>query len=154
MESKNLLPFAMRTACLRLQRCGDQHLVEHGIPNEQFIFLATLARGKALTQRELAARMPSDRSTVREMLVLLESRGPNSQQNHSTDRRAITVSLTSPGAKTFRRPWKSSPSIREAMMQRHTVNETRVLISVLQRVSDSLVDEAPTMANATAGMKT
>src|SRR5690349_10328787 len=131
MESKNLLPLALRKAYLRLHRCCDQHFAEYGITADQFVLLATLARGKALTQRELAARMPSDPSTVRAMLVLLESRGLVSRQVHSTDRRANTVSLTSSGAKIFRRAWKSSESIRDAMVQPLTVHETKVLISLL-----------------------
>jgi DNA-binding MarR family transcriptional regulator len=77
-----------------------------GVTADQFVLLATLARGHALTQRELAARMPSDPSTVRAMLVLLEERGLVSRDTHPTDGRAEcrsdTVTEVSAGGRPAR----------------------------------------------------
>ena len=47
---------------MALHRCSDMQFAELGVTADQFVLLATLARGQALTQRELAARMPSDPS--------------------------------------------------------------------------------------------
>ena len=74
MNPKDELPLALRTAYLTLHRRSDTEFAQHGITADQFVLLATLSRGDAMTQRELAARMPSDPSTVRAMLVLLENR--------------------------------------------------------------------------------
>jgi DNA-binding MarR family transcriptional regulator len=78
MTSKDELPLVLRTAYLILHRRSDAAFAEHGITADQFVLLANLARGQAITQRELAARMPSDPSTVRAMLVLLEKQGNSS----------------------------------------------------------------------------
>ena len=73
MDLKDRLPLELRAAYLALHRCSDMEFAKFGVTADQFVLLATLARGDALTQRELAARMPSDPSTVRAMLVLLGS---------------------------------------------------------------------------------
>ena len=98
MEPKDRLPLELRAAYLALHRCSDMQFAKLGVTADQFVLLATLARGHALTQRELAARMPSDPSTVRAMLVLLEERGLVSRNTHPTDGRARTVALTAVGA--------------------------------------------------------
>src|SRR5688500_15054920 len=91
MEPKDRLPLELRAAYLALHRCSDMRFAKFGVTADQFVLLATLARGHALTQRELAARMPSDPSTVRAMLVLLAERGLVSRDTHPTDGRARTV---------------------------------------------------------------
>ena len=68
MESKGRLPLALRAAYMAMHRCSDLQFAKFGVTADQFVLLATLARGNAMTQRELAARMPSDPSTVRAML--------------------------------------------------------------------------------------
>jgi DNA-binding MarR family transcriptional regulator len=109
---------------------------------DQFVLLATLARGQALTQRELAARMPSDPSTVRAMLVLLERRGFVSREMHPTDGRARTVALTASGRRKFRRVFKAGEAIRDQMVSSLSFAETRSLVRLLRRVSKSLADPA------------
>ena len=76
------------------------------------MLLATLASGDALTQRELARRMPSDPSTVRAMLILLERDGLIKRHTHPTDARARKVALTAAGKRKFRELWKAGESIR------------------------------------------
>src|SRR6478736_5154784 len=89
---------ALRAAYLALHRQSDARFAPHGITADQFVLLATLARGgEALTQREHARRMSSDPSTVRAMLVLLERRGLVEREPHATDSRARTVTLTAEG---------------------------------------------------------
>ena len=64
------LAIALRAAYLALHRRSEARFSSHGVTADQFVLLATLDRGTALTQRELARRMSSDPSTVRAMLVL------------------------------------------------------------------------------------
>src|SRR6185295_17093904 len=89
---------------------------QHGVTADQFVLLATLARGDALTQRELGRRMSSDPSTVRAMLVLLERRGLVKRKAHSTDARARTVALTPAGRRKFQQLWNVGESIRSRMI--------------------------------------
>ncbi len=69
------LPMAMRAAYFSLHRETDNCFSDLGVTADQFVLLATLNRDQDLTQREIAKRMPSDPSTVRAMLVLLEKQG-------------------------------------------------------------------------------
>lgn len=146
MESKDRLPLELRAAYLALHRCSDAQFAKSGVTADQFVLLATLARGQTLTQRELAARMPSDPSTVRAMLVLLERRGLVSRETHPTDGRARTVALTKAGLQKFRQVWKAGQAIRDQMTSCLSAAQTRSLLKLLQRVSKSLAD--PTMVVA------
>jgi DNA-binding MarR family transcriptional regulator len=145
---KNRLPLELRAAYLALHRCSDTQFAKYGVTADQFVLLATLARGDALTQRELAARMPSDPSTVRAMLVLLEERGMVSRSTHPTDARARTVSLTSLGLRKYRQVWKAGQAIRDQMMSSLSAEEAESLVALLRRVSESLAD--PPMAMVVA----
>ena len=140
MEPKDRLPLELRAAYLALHRCSDMQFAKLGVTADQFVLLATLARGHALTQRELAARMPSDPSTVRAMLVLLEERGLVSRNTHPTDGRARTVALTESGLRKFRQVWKAGQAIRDQMVSSLSVAERRSLVRLLRRVSKSLAD--------------
>src|SRR5918995_2587830 len=92
------LAIALRAASLALHRRSEARFAPHGVTADQFVLLATLARGgEALTQRELARRMSSDPSTVRAILVLLGQGGLVERDAHPTDARARTVSLTAAG---------------------------------------------------------
>ena len=122
-----------------------------GLTADQFVLLATLARGHALTQRELAARMPSDPSTVRAMLVLLEKRGYVSRQTHPTDGRARTVALTDVGLRKYRQAWKAGQPIRDQMVSSLSDKEIKTLVKLLGHVSKSLADSTtvtPTKSTA------
>jgi DNA-binding MarR family transcriptional regulator len=142
MKPKDQLPLELRATYLALHRSSDLTFSKFGVTADQFVLLATLARGEALTQRELAARMPSDPSTVRAMLVLLEERGLVARDAHPTDGRARTVALTRTGLQTYRRAWKAGQSIRDQMVCALSAVETRLLVKLLGRVSNSLAEVA------------
>lgn len=146
MMPKDELPLALRTAYLTLHRRSDAVFVEYGITADQFVLLATLARGQALTQRELAARMPSDPSTVRAMLVLLEKQGLVAREAHPTDARARMVSLTKTGVRTYQQAFDAGQELRDQMTESLSAGETRTLLSLLQRMTESLRDPVPETA--------
>ena len=112
MTTRHEIAIALRAAYLALHRQSDAAFAPHGVTADQFVLLATLARGHALTQRELARRMSSDPSTVRAMLVLMQARGLVERGTHPTDTRARTVGLTAKGLRAYRRLWESGESIR------------------------------------------
>ena len=58
MTTQSELPLALRTAYMALHRRSEAVFGEQGVTADQFVLLATLSRGQALTQRELARRMP------------------------------------------------------------------------------------------------
>ena len=139
MTTGSELPIALRAAYLALHRRSEARFAPHGVTADQFVLLATLARGgEALTQRELARRMSSDPSTVRAMLVLLERRGLVERDAHPTDARARTVALTAKGGRAFRRLWAAGGPIRARMLGALRPGEARTLVRLLARVAGAL----------------
>jgi DNA-binding MarR family transcriptional regulator len=147
MTAKERLPLALRAAYLALHRRTDTKFAKQGVTADQFVLMATLARGgQALTQRELAQRMPSDPSTVRAMLVLLEKQGLVERAQHPTDARARSARLTRQGKQKFQRLWKAGESIRSRMFSALEPEEADSLVRLLARITQSLHSE-----NAMAG---
>ena len=144
MSASHELPIALRAAYLALHRRTEARFAKHGVTADQFVLLATLARGEALTQRELARRMPSDPSTVRAMLVLLERSGLVQRDAHPTDARARTVALTPAGNRKFQQLWKSGQSIRDQMTATLLPGEDELFVRLLERVADSLAPAGAT----------
>lgn len=138
MTTGSELPLALRAAYLALHRQSEAAFARHGVTADQFVLLASLARGHALTQRELARRMSSDPSTVRAMLVLLEKRGLVEREAHPTDARARTVSLTADGRRVFRKLWTAGDPVRAKMLDALNPGEAETLLALLSRVADAL----------------
>lgn len=132
------LPMALRAAYLALHRRSEAQFATLDVTADQFVLLATLAEGRALTQRELARRMPSDPSTVRAMLVLLERRGLVKRNAHPTDGRARTVALTAAGRRTFDKLWTAGEPIRELLCGALAPDEVNALVELLTRVASAL----------------
>jgi DNA-binding MarR family transcriptional regulator len=141
---------ALRAAYLALHRRSDAQFASHGVTADQFVLLATLARGHALTQRELARRMPSDPSTVRAMLVLLEKRGLVHRNIRPTDARARTVALTASGKRKFRQLWTAGDPIREQMFGSLQRGEAETLVRLLTIVAASLNPECMLVGGSTS----
>jgi DNA-binding MarR family transcriptional regulator len=139
MTTGHDIAIALRAAYLALHRRSEARFARHGVTADQFVLLATLARGgNALTQRELGRRMSSDPSTVRAMLVLLAARGLVGRDRHPTDARARTVALTAKGLRAYRRLWKEGESIRARMLGALRPGESETLVRFLGQVSDAL----------------
>jgi DNA-binding MarR family transcriptional regulator len=138
MTAGHNLAIALRSAYLALHRRTEARFAAHGVTADQFVLLATLDRGHALTQRELARRMASDPSTVRAMLVLLAKRGFVQRDSHPTDARARTVALTPLGKRTFRQLWRVGEPIREQMLEALGPDEADTLVAMLGRIAASL----------------
>jgi DNA-binding MarR family transcriptional regulator len=139
--AKNEIPRALRAAYLAMHRRCEARFARHGVTADQFVLLATLARGHALTQRELARRMPSDPSTVRAMLVLLERDGLIERDAHPSDARARTVALTAAGKQKFRQLWKAGESIRAKIYGSLEPHEAETLVRLLAQVAEALDGE-------------
>jgi DNA-binding MarR family transcriptional regulator len=138
MQDLSELPMALRSAYLAMHRQTDAVFRQHGVTADQFVLLASLSRGDALTQRELARRMPSDPSTVRAMLVLLEKQGLIGRNVHPNDSRARTVSLTAVGKKKFQQLWIASESIRLQMLEAIQPAKVAEIIDSLRRIAEQL----------------
>lgn len=136
------IAIALRTAYLALHRRSDAAFAPLGVTADQFVLLATLARGHALTQRELARRMSSDPSTVRAMLILLEQRGLVERATHPTDARARTVALTAEGVRVYERLWTAGGPIRAQMLGAFPSGKAEMLVKLLTQVAEVLNAES------------
>ena len=141
MVAKEEIPMSLRAAYLALHRQSDAKFAEHDVTADQFVLLATLSEGQALTQRDLASRMPSDPCTVRAMLFLLEERGLGRRDAHPTDGRARTAALTAAGRRKFRDLWAAGESIRTQIVSSLSSEEANTLVRLLRQVAESLTAE-------------
>jgi DNA-binding MarR family transcriptional regulator len=150
MTTGHNIAIALRSAYLALHRRTEARFAAQGVTADQFVLLATLDRGQALTQRELARRMPSDPSTVRAMLVLLEERGFIRRDSHPTDARARTVALTPLGKRMFRDLWAAGEPIREHMLGALGPDESDTLVAMLGRIAETLNAEHAAIGASTS----
>lgn len=145
------IAIALRAAYLALHRRSDEAFAPQGVTADQFVLLATLARGgQALTQRELARRMSSDPSTVRAMLVLLEERGLVERDTHPTDARKRTVVLTANGERAFQRLWAAGEPIRAQMLRAFRPGQAETLVRLLSHVAEALNPESMPVASTSS----
>jgi DNA-binding MarR family transcriptional regulator len=147
VTSSSQLPMALRAAYIAMHRRSEAHFAQYGVTADQFVLLATLARGDALTQRELARRMPSDPSTVRAMLVLLERQGLVRRDLHPSDSRARTAALTVAGKRKFQQVFKAGESIRQQMFDALQPGEGEALVRMLNQVAESLNSELASLSS-------
>jgi DNA-binding MarR family transcriptional regulator len=150
MATGHELPMALRAAYLALHRRSEAAFARHGVTADQFVLLATLSRGQALTQRELARRMSSHPSPVRARLLLLEGRGLVGRDPHPTDARARTVALTAKGERAFRRLWTAGEPIRAQMLGALPPGEAEMLLRLLARVAGALGPESAPVGGPTS----
>ena len=141
METEREIPLALRAAYLALHRRTDARFAKLQVTADQFVLLASLSDGLALTQSELAKRISSDPSTVRAMLVLLEENGLIKRDSHPTDARAKTVSLTAAGKRVHKKLWKAGQSIRDDMRECMTPEEADILLELLHKLASALSEE-------------
>jgi DNA-binding MarR family transcriptional regulator len=135
MKAGHDLAMALRTAYLRMHREADARLARLGVTADQFVLLATLARGDAVTQQDLVGRTSSDPNTVRAMLVLLEGRGLVVRPPHPTDGRARSVFLTKKGRRVYERAWAAGEAFRVRLLAAFRADEARALVDYLGRIA-------------------
>lgn len=138
LSPQEQIPLALRAAYLTLHRQSDATFARYDVTADQFVLMATLSDEQPLTQKELANRMPSDPSTVRAMLVLLEDRGLVRRDTHPTDGRARTAALTAAGRRKFRQLWKAGESVRTQAVSDMKSDDADTLVRLLKQFATSL----------------
>ncbi len=135
------LAMALRAAYLAMHRRTDAIFTRSGVTADQFVVLASLADGDALTQRDLVSRTSSDPNTLRAMLVLLERRQLIERRPHPTDGRARTVSLTRKGRRVFQELWRKSEALRQRLVAALPAGDAELLIGQLRRIVTAMATE-------------
>jgi DNA-binding MarR family transcriptional regulator len=142
MTSGREVARALRAAYLALHRQTNDCLAKNRVTADQFVLLAALAEGDAVTQQELVRRLSSDPSTVRAMLLLLEDRGLVDRERHPADARARCVTLTAKGRQVFQRLWTKSEPLRARLLAAFRPDEVTALLSFLRRIADVMTPAA------------
>ena len=88
--------------------------------------------------------MPSDPSTVRAMLVLLEQQGLVERDVHPNDSRARTVALTTAGKRKFRQLWNAGEVIRTKMLDAISPTDISKFVEGLKQLAVVLNGESVT----------
>jgi len=135
MMSKHDVAMGLRMAYWAMHRYTDTRLAECGVTANQFVLLAILAEEDGITQQELVRRASSDPNTVRAMLVLLENRDLVARDEHPVDGRALRVTLTGKGRRTYERLWAATEPVRQRLLAVLKPGETDTLVEVLARVA-------------------
>jgi DNA-binding MarR family transcriptional regulator len=139
MTTGHDLAIALRAAYLALHRRSDAAFAPHGVTADQFVLLATLARGgEALTQRKLPRPMSTPPTTVRPLLDLLARRGLVGRPAHPPPPRPRTVALTAKGLRAYRLLWAAGGPVRARMPGPLRPGEADTLVGLLTRVAESL----------------
>jgi DNA-binding MarR family transcriptional regulator len=136
------LAMGLRAAYLAMHRRTDALMGRFGVTADQFVVLAALAEGDALTQSDLGSKTLSDPNTLRAMLVLLERQGLIERRPHATDGRARSVSLTRRGRGVFQKLWRESEALRARLLTALTPAEATALVTRLRRVQAAMESDA------------
>jgi DNA-binding MarR family transcriptional regulator len=138
MNTGHAIALALRSAYLAMHRRADATVARFGVTADQYVLLAALAEADALTQQELTDRVSSDASTVRAMLLLLESRGLVTRGPHPSDGRARRVALTPFGRTAFRRMREGSEVFRTRLLAAVGPEQADRLLGLLGQIARAM----------------
>jgi len=136
MTTGHDIAMALRAAYLTFHRQAEAHFAGRGVTTDQFVLLAALAAGDAVTQQDLVRRVASDPNTVRAMLLLLEGRSFVARKRHPTDGRARSVVLTAKGRRMHDKLLAGSEPLRTRLLAAFRPHEVPVLLEFLGRIAD------------------
>jgi MarR family transcriptional regulator, transcriptional regulator for hemolysin len=127
----------------RWRRAVDQKLQPFGLTEATWLPLLRLARApKPMRQKELAASLSLDNSSVVRLLDGLEAAGLIERRDDADDRRAKAIVLTAAGRKTVDRVEKVAREIRDEALSGLSDREVETASRVLDHVCRVLTDDA------------
>jgi MarR family transcriptional regulator, transcriptional regulator for hemolysin len=121
------------------RRAVDRHLQPFGLTEATWLPLIHLARAPApMRQKDLAASLTLDGSSVVRLLDALESAGLIERRGESADRRAKTIMLTPRGLGIIDRVESASRDVRDATLVGVSAEEIEQVSRVLELVCQNL----------------
>lgn len=129
------------------RRAVDRRLQPYGLSEATWLPLLRIARApQPLRQKELAAGLGLDGSSVVRLLDALEQAGLVERRDAPEDRRAKTLHLTAAGRRTVARVEAVSQAVRERLLAGIADSELAVAAAVLQRICAVLAELEETPA--------
>ncbi len=132
------------------ERLSDRHVRELGLTPAQFDIVATLGNTDGMPFRELGERTLITKGTLTGVVDRLEARGLVERVASETDRRSVTVRLTSAGEREFRRVFEPHIAHCKRGFAGHSARDLAALEAQLTRLRDGLLEAAREPAPAAA----
>ncbi|HEX2011968.1 MAG TPA: MarR family transcriptional regulator [Roseateles sp.] len=121
------------------RRAIDRHLQPYGLTEATWLPLLHVARAAApMRQKELAASLSLDGSSVVRLLDTLETAGLVERREQGSDRRAKAILLTPLGRQTVQQVEQSVAEVREAALAGLGDAELIVTQATLQHILQAL----------------
>jgi MarR family transcriptional regulator, transcriptional regulator for hemolysin len=136
---RNRFPTLIAQTGRQWRRAVDIRLQPFGLTEATWLPLLHLARAPApLRQKDLAASLTLDSSSVVRLLDALQIAGLIERREEAADRRAKTIVLTALGRSTVERVEAISSEVRQAALEGLTDDEIATATRTLQQICRSL----------------
>jgi MarR family transcriptional regulator, transcriptional regulator for hemolysin len=139
-----------------LRTAFDRRVRRLGITRAQWLVLTRLHRHPGASHSELADMMEVEKATAGRMIDRLVANGWVERRTEPNDRRVKRVYLTPEAERVHKRIWRVAEATVEDALIGLSVPESRQLMTLLQRVKQTLVsavDDAPARQAVVAGRK-
>lgn len=121
------------------RRAADRRLQPYGLTEATWLPLVRLARSpEPMRQKDLAASLGLDGSSVVRILDALESSGLVERRAEAGDRRAKAIFLTAQGQAVVAQVERVSQAVREEALQGVSDEEVRQAYELLARICERL----------------
>jgi MarR family transcriptional regulator, transcriptional regulator for hemolysin len=139
LQLRNRFPSLIAQTGRQWRRAVDVHLQPFGLTEATWLPLLHVARAPApMRQKDLAASLSLDGSSVVRLLDALQIAGLIERREEAADRRAKTIGLTALGRSTVERVEAVSNQIRHAALAGLTDEEIATATRILQQICRSL----------------
>lgn len=113
-----------------MDRLFSKSLLSCGIDSRGYGILVTLTNYHAITQIKIGELMSIDRTTVGQLIDILETKGFVKREQNPKDRRQNLVVLTSVGQNLVRKKWEEMRQIERSVISNLSDWQKEVFISI------------------------
>jgi MarR family transcriptional regulator, transcriptional regulator for hemolysin len=139
---RNTFASLIARAARQWRRAVDRRLQPFGLTEATWLPLIHLARAPVpMRQKDLAASLVLDGSSVVRLLDALESAGLIERRGETTDRRAKTITVTRHGLSIIDQVEAASTAVRTATLTGLSDADLALATRVLERVCRNLADQ-------------
>ena len=129
------------------RRAVDVRLQPYGLTEATWLPLLHIARAaEPMRQKDIAASMSLDSSSVVRLLDALQSSGLIERREEASDRRAKTIALTRRGQSTVAQVEAVSSEVRSHVLAGISDKDLAIVTRVLQQMCRSLSETTETVA--------
>lgn len=155
-SSERLLALVEQPGFLFRRLASQSHALFHRLSGQdeitapQLTLLGTLLRSGPLPQAELGRAVGIDKNTLTEMLRRMETRGLIGRSRHATDRRSLTIAITTEGAKRVEALAPAAMRVGAAMLEPIPAEHRALFLDCLRRLAEKIEPAEPRALGADA----